>query len=540
MQRRSYSYFFCSLRKLRPAMIRAARMLLTALILAGFVSTELPALPVQAAPLKAPFTVNTTADTVDASPGNGVCADASGNCSLRAAISEANALAGADTITLDAGVYQLTRLNALGVNEDGNSTGDLDILSSLTLIGSAAGNTIIQAGSNSGDGIDKVIAANPACTDGVNITISNVTITYGRNTQPVDPIYFSHTGGGVDWCGGSGNGSFTLRDAAVIQNTTVNGYGGGLNVDSFSGYTGTVTIYNVTFINNNTLSTTTTSSGGALNIFGDSPVVVITNSSFMNNAATYSNGGAIFYRPSFGGSLQIDNSFFSGNYSRNGGAISLEPSTSASTVLIQHSVISGNIADEAGGGLSLSPGSSSTTPMALTELEIYGNNAGTSGGGIYANGANALLTYSRIVYNTDSTGGSGLYETARINGPTNVRAENNWWGCSTGPSAVPCDRAVSVGGPLDFTPWLRDQLTSSISPLAVNQSSTLTSSFLTNSENTAVPAANLGQIVNQPVTWGATLGTLSGTQANILAGGTATGELSGQRSWDCRHLHEGG
>ena len=44
----------------------------------------------------ATFVVNTTADTQDAAPGNGVCADGGGMCSLRAAITEANALAGAD------------------------------------------------------------------------------------------------------------------------------------------------------------------------------------------------------------------------------------------------------------------------------------------------------------------------------------------------------------------------------------------------------------------------------------------------------------
>src|SRR5437762_8355578 len=39
----------------------------------------------------ASFTVNTQADTHDANPGNGVCADDAGRCSLRAAIEESNA-----------------------------------------------------------------------------------------------------------------------------------------------------------------------------------------------------------------------------------------------------------------------------------------------------------------------------------------------------------------------------------------------------------------------------------------------------------------
>ena len=44
------------------------------------------------------FTVVSTADTPDAAPGNGVCADAGGRCTLRAAMSEANVDAGNDRI----------------------------------------------------------------------------------------------------------------------------------------------------------------------------------------------------------------------------------------------------------------------------------------------------------------------------------------------------------------------------------------------------------------------------------------------------------
>ena len=54
------------------------------------------------------FVVNTTADTQDAVAGDGICADSGGACSLRAAITEANALAGADIITLPVGTYTTT------------------------------------------------------------------------------------------------------------------------------------------------------------------------------------------------------------------------------------------------------------------------------------------------------------------------------------------------------------------------------------------------------------------------------------------------
>ena len=71
----------------------------------------------------ATFTVNSPSDVVDANPGDGVCETAPGNgvCTLRAAIEESNALAGADTIILPPNTYLLTLVNELTI------TGDLTI-----------------------------------------------------------------------------------------------------------------------------------------------------------------------------------------------------------------------------------------------------------------------------------------------------------------------------------------------------------------------------------------------------------------------------
>lgn len=56
------------------------------------------------AAIGATFVVNSTVDAVDGTPGDGVCAAASGACTLRAAVQEANALPGAHAITLPAGM----------------------------------------------------------------------------------------------------------------------------------------------------------------------------------------------------------------------------------------------------------------------------------------------------------------------------------------------------------------------------------------------------------------------------------------------------
>ena len=63
----------------------------------------------------ATFTVDSTGDQADATPGDGVCAG-SGGCTLRAAIEEANAFAGADVIAFDIpgkGVHKIAPLSPL-------------------------------------------------------------------------------------------------------------------------------------------------------------------------------------------------------------------------------------------------------------------------------------------------------------------------------------------------------------------------------------------------------------------------------------------
>lgn len=57
--------------------------------------------PANVASMMTTLTVDSPGDTADVAPGDGVCNDGSGNCTLRAAIQEANALAGTDTINFN-------------------------------------------------------------------------------------------------------------------------------------------------------------------------------------------------------------------------------------------------------------------------------------------------------------------------------------------------------------------------------------------------------------------------------------------------------
>ena len=119
------------------------------------------------------FTVNSTSDSAASNPGDGVCDDGAGNCTLRAAIMEANSLAGPDTITLPAGILTLS---IAGTGEDAAATGDLDITDDLTLNGAGQESTIIDGGT-----FDRVF---DILIGGSTVEIRGVTIKGGRTFSP--------------------------------------------------------------------------------------------------------------------------------------------------------------------------------------------------------------------------------------------------------------------------------------------------------------------------------------------------------------------
>ncbi len=101
------------------------------------------------------FVVDTTADTVDANVGDGICADALGACSLRAAVMEGNADANTTEIQLAQGAtYTLT---IGGSGEDGAASGDLD-LTERTYVRSFA-TSVAQTATIDAAGLDRVIHA---------------------------------------------------------------------------------------------------------------------------------------------------------------------------------------------------------------------------------------------------------------------------------------------------------------------------------------------------------------------------------------------
>ena len=133
------------------------------------------------------YVVNSTADLPDADQGDGLCLALNGQCTLRAAIMQANFVAGPDTIILPAGLYQLTRLG----DDDVAVLADLDITDDLTLQGAGSSLTIVDGnGAVNGDRVFQILAA------AKNVSLSGLTIRNGKKTNTFDQ------GGGLYWDGG--------------------------------------------------------------------------------------------------------------------------------------------------------------------------------------------------------------------------------------------------------------------------------------------------------------------------------------------------
>ncbi len=258
------------------------------------------------------FNVNSTIDEDDDNPGDGICHTSSGFCTLRAAISESNALAGPNEVDIPAGTYTLS---IAGRDEDSNATGDLDITSVITMVGAGATSTIIDANQ-----IDRVIHV----TSTGSLQVSGLTLKDGQlntgqsntfggglyNQGAVDIINLivsnntAESGAGIYNDPGK---TVTTKNIAVINNLvtdTATGTGGGITNK------GTLNITNGT-ISGNTVSSIGSANGGGIAVFGTSNLRSVT---VANNTAASNNGGGIYADAA--ASVQLTNSILSDN---NGG-----------------------------------------------------------------------------------------------------------------------------------------------------------------------------------------------------------------------------
>jgi CSLREA domain-containing protein len=307
------------------------------------------------------YTVNSTADEVDATPGNGVCASAGGACTLRAAVQEANAHAGADVISLPAGVYLLS---LLGPGEDAAATGDLDVTQALEVNGASADTTIIDG--LHADRIFHTIAA---------LTLRDVTL---RNGNPG-----ATPGGAVYSAGGDG----TIERARFEHNV---GQPGGAVAQATSNLT----------ITDSSFAANASSSDGAGFILAGAGNLSITNSTFMSNLAT-GNGGGFFSTST--GTVSLTNVTASNNSAANGaGALAV----GFATFTASGYTADGNLAVSSGGGL-MAVGAGD---VSISNATVTGNASPAFASGYFV-GGNVQVSGGEFSDNVATGAFGGLYVT---------------------------------------------------------------------------------------------------------------------------------
>jgi CSLREA domain-containing protein len=162
------------------------------------------------------FTVTAFDDRPDVTPGDGQCEASGGGCTLRAAIDEANALAGPDTVVLPAGTVTIANQLTLAIKSD------------IELRGSGKTATVIDLAGSRGLNI-----ASPS--GAISVKVSALTIRGGR----------AQTGGGLFVYSSLGTASVTVDDVDLRDNyATMNGAG------LYVGPSHSVTMHRVTIDSN--------------------------------------------------------------------------------------------------------------------------------------------------------------------------------------------------------------------------------------------------------------------------------------------------
>lgn len=386
----------------------------------GFVNSTLFRLPALTAALAfficlaaqsssaATFVVNTPTDANDINTADTVCEATAGmgDCTLRAAISQANAQAGDDIITLPAGTYTLN--NTVANNESANVNGDLDFTSNITLNGAGSGTTFIEGNAAPNTAVERVIDIQGTVAT-VAVIINGVTIRNGSTNSG------SLRGGGV-----RNFATLTVNDSIISSNRTISTtatapLGGGVDNEG-----GVLTLNNVDVTGNTCSAAAATGCTGAgIFIFGAANQTVnIINSRITNNIGTA--GGT--------------------NASASGAGITMQ---SGGTFNITGSTISGNVGNGTGtggsaGGTGIRYLAQNTAGLAnvlnVTDSIVSGNGNTTNGtshngAGVYiaALAAGSTATFTGTLTNVTITGNIGTNQGAgaQIFNPVGTTTINN-------------------------------------------------------------------------------------------------------------------
>lgn len=344
------------------------------------------------------FAVTTGRDGADVNVGDGVCADADGECTLRAAVQEGN-MADSATIQLRSDLHWLT---IAGAGEDASATGDLDIVGDITIVG-GNGSTVAT---NGGDRHLDVL-------HGASLTMDRVVLRDGvapegesggsiRNYGMVDLT-------GVVLTNNAANNGAGASGGAILNAGVLNGSGLRITFNDALRAGGGIeaTAGSTTDISDSWLARNSAGpmpgNGGALHITGDGIVNMSDSTVRFNEAA--SEGGGLWNSV---GTMTVTNTLFQGNEAHGDAADTGGGSLFNDGGVLN--VVGGKILDSKADGASGSGGAvfNNAGVLNIDGTNITNNRANRAGGGIEALGGETTLTNVRFLFNrTGEAPGNG-------------------------------------------------------------------------------------------------------------------------------------
>ena len=416
------------------------------------------------------FTINSLSDSPDNLPGDGICQDVGGLCTLRAAIQEANATPGKDFIGFNGGLTGTIELTGPlpAINSDIDLSGP-GVPELLTIRRNTGGDYRILTINSGNVAISRLTVANGKTADGASGTTtagsggSGGGILHSNGTLELIDVNIvgNRTGNGGNTTesnsfagdGGFGGGlasfaTLTMRNCKVLNNATgkggdgasgrLGGFGGGLYL------TGPVTLTNVTVDGNSTgdggtginagLSGGNSGYGGGIYI---SNAATLTNLTVTNNTignvvrGNAGDGGGLYF---FSGTATITNSIISNNHTGNasgflaysgfGGGISNNGNLTVTNSLISGNTTGNNGTSGQGGG---GAGIRNTFLLKLINSTVSGNTVGstdspgssTAGGGV-TNWTTMTITNCTITGNNASNNANGVAGNFNGSNTTNI------------------------------------------------------------------------------------------------------------------------
>lgn len=276
------------------------------------------------------FTVISVADSTDAVLGDTICADSNGQCTLRAAIEEANATSAGDAI-----IFNLPQPSVINL-----TLGELSVTANLEIVGPGARRLTVQRSTVVGTPNFRVFRFPVGQNRRVNIRAISI-----RNGN-------GDAGGGIFVQEGN---TIALFDVAITGNIATAGGG----VANFGNLSLVRTLVN---------SNTATNQGGGITSSGSASIIRISSSTITDNSASF--GGGL---DNVGTATLVNNTISRNSASSGSSSIFSNP---LGTVRVMNTIIGRDIGQ--------------TVPALQGQFQSFGNNIVTNSQGStgFTNGVN--------------------------------------------------------------------------------------------------------------------------------------------------------